>query len=84
MMTELFLCAFCFFIGAISRLSFVGVTVAERHIRLWLGVFALDFLWGALTVAALFAVIFLLNSGVTMPYMLIAALLGFAVTAVIV
>ncbi len=84
MITELLLCAFCFFIGSLSRLCFVGVTVCERRIRLKIAVFTLDFLWGALTVAALCAVIFFLNSGLTMPYMLIAALLGFTITAIII
>ena len=84
MMTQLMLCAFCLCIGAVSRLCFVGVTVAERKIRLQLAVFSLDFLWGVLTVAALFAVIFVFNSGITMPYMLISALLGFALTAIVI
>ena len=84
MIAELLLCAFCFLIGSLSRLCFVGVTVAERHIRLKIAVFSLDFIWGLLTIAALFTVIFVFNSGITMPYMLIAALLGFAITAIIV
>ncbi len=84
MIAELLLCLLCFLIGSVSRLCFVGVTVAERHVRLRLAVFTLDFLWGVLTVAALLAVIFFLNGGLTMPYMLISALLGFTITAIIV
>lgn len=84
MITELLLCAFCFLIGGISRFCFVGLTVAERRIKMKLITFALDFTWGVVTVAALLFVIFVLNSGIAMPYMLIAALLGFTVTAIIV
>lgn len=84
MIAELFLCAFCFCIGGISRFCFVGLTAAERRIKLKLITFLLDFIWGVVTVAAIMLVIFVFNNGITMPYMLISALLGFAITAIFV
>ena len=84
MIGELVLCAFCFALGGISRFCFVGVTVAERRIQRRLITFALDFTWGIFTVAALMCVIFIFNNGITMPYMLISALLGFCITAIFV
>lgn len=81
-MIQLMLCASCFLIGGVSRFCFVGLTAAERRIKLKIMTFLLDFVWGVLTVAALMCVIFVFNNGVTMPYMLIAALLGFSVTAI--
>ncbi len=84
MILSLLLCAFCFFIGSISRFCFIGLTLAERRIKLKAVTFLFDFLWGAATVAALMCVIFIFNNGITMPYMLIAALLGFAITAIFV
>lgn len=84
MIAQLFLCAFCFLVGGISRFCFVGLTAAERRIKLKVITFLLDFVWGAATIAALMAIIFIFNNGVTMPYMLIAALLGFSITAIFV
>lgn len=84
MMMSLLLCAFCFFIGGISRFCFVGLTLAERRIKLKAVTFLFDFTWGVLTVAALMCVILIFNNGITMPYMLISALIGFAVTAIFV
>lgn len=82
MIFSLLLCAFCFFIGSVSRFCFVGLTLAERRIKLKAITFLFDFIWGVLTVAALMCVILIFNNGVTMPYMLIAALVGFAITAI--
>ncbi len=84
MIFSLLLCVFCFFIGGVSRFCFVGLTLAERRIKLKAVTFLFDFIWGVLTVAALMCVIFIFNNGVTMPYMLIAALIGFAITAIFV
>lgn len=82
MITELLLCASCFCIGGISRFCFVGLTAAERRIKLKVITFLLDFLWGVLTVAAIMVVILVFNNGITMPYMLISALIGFCITAI--
>ena len=82
MIAQLLLCLFCFLIGGISRFCFVGLTAAERRIKLKVVTFLLDFVWGVVTVAALMAIIFIFNNGITMPYMLIAALLGFSITAI--
>lgn len=82
MIAELLLCTFCFLIGGISRFCFVGLTAAERRIKLKVVTFVLDFIWGILTVAAIMCIIFVFNNGITMPYMLIAALLGFSITAI--
>lgn len=84
MIFSLLLCLFCFFIGSVSRFCFVGLTLAERRIKLKAITFLFDFVWGVLTVAALMCVILIFNNGVTMPYMLIAALIGFSVTAIFV
>lgn len=83
-MSQLLLCAFCFSIGGASRFCFVGLTAAERRIKLKVLTFLLDFIWGVATVAAIMCVIFVFNNGITMPYMLIAALLGFSITAIFV
>lgn len=82
MIGELILCAFCFALGSISRFCFIGVTVAERHVKKRLITFTLDCVWGIFTIAALMCVIFVFNNGITMPYMLISALLGFCTTAI--
>lgn len=84
MISEIFLCAFCFALGGLSRFCFVGVTVAERRIGHKAIAFALDFAWGVFTVASIACVIFVFNNGITMPYMVIAALFGFCITAVFV
>lgn len=82
MIAELLLCAFCFLLGGVSRFCFVGVTVAERRIKLKFMTFLLDFIWGIATVAGIMVIIFIFNNGITMPYMLISALLGFCITAI--
>lgn len=82
MTAQLLLCAFCFLIGGVSRFCFVGLTAAERRIKLKVVTFLLDFIWGVATVASVMVIILVFNNGITMPYMLISAMLGFTLTAI--
>lgn len=84
MIAQLVLCAFCFALGGVSRFCFVGVTVIERRLQRKLTTFVLDLVWAIFTVAALMCIIFVFNNGITMPYMLISALLGFCIIAIFV
>ena len=65
MIAQLLLCSFCFCIGGVSRFCFVGLTAAERRIKMKMVTFLLDFIWGIATVAALMLIIFVFNNGIT-------------------
>ncbi len=82
MIGELLLCLFCFGIGGLGRFGYVGVCAVERRVKFKAVTFLLDVIWGIILVGSLMLVILIFNNGITMPYMLIAALLGFAVTAI--
>ncbi|MBE5731202.1 MAG: hypothetical protein E7350_04565 [Clostridiales bacterium] len=84
MIAQLVLCAFCFALGGVSRFCFVGVTAVENRLKNKFSTFMLDLGWAIFTVAALMCVIFVFNNGITKPYMLISALLGFCIIAIFV
>lgn len=81
-MSQLVLCVFCLLLGGVSRFCFVGLTAAERRIKLKVVTFLLDFIWGVVTVASVACIILVFNNGIALPYMLISAMLGFSITAI--
>lgn len=81
MIQQLVIFALCLILGIISRLWFIGLLKAEKKMGKPAAI-TLEFFSMGLLITAFALIIFFLNNGVFMPYMLLAVLIGFCLISI--